>query len=606
MAQIIKGKYSLFIRATFIFFAVFTILAVGWLYFCNRYSVLSFGEERQLFRMDKFYFYQYITQPGGLTLYISVFLTQFYCFFLIGSIILSFSINAIYLLFMSIGRKDGDIDRFFLFPFIIPVCILLSCADFRQFGLWYIWGIALTLVLFRFYLTIRKSDKRFRMGILLYLLAYFITGGNAIILLALVVIDELFHEKRSFFYLIGMIALAFATPYIAHLFIYITPLKTAYFSLTPFDYPGVPNAAYRFAWLSIPILYAIWRIIARKHPVAQFKKPWIWIGIYGCILFSLSVWGMSKQTNPEQEKIMRMAYNTEQGNWDAVLRDGIKEAVFEWNAVPMAYFSNIALSEKGLLASKMFTIKQTGPYGMFLAWEPDYRIYLYIGELYYRMGIIQEAEHCAFEASITNYGAKAMRRLVYTTMLLRDTNGFEKYIRLFDKSPVYHHWAKKQREHYQHFLADSSYVIPGLPTALTIHSFTMKYENPESNLRSLLETNPCNQKVFENLVVYYLLRKNLNSFFEVMEQYYQGMNYEVIPRHIEEGLLLYAFTMQNQEYIMNKYTIRKETIGRYLLFRKDADSLSDKKLKAQYGDTYCYYFLSIKPLMLNEVYNSVY
>jgi hypothetical protein len=404
----------------------------------------------------------------------------------------------------------------------------------------------------------------------------------------------------------GMLVLAFATPYVARLFIYLIPLKTAYFALTPFDYPGLPNVPYRLAWLSLPLLYAVWRTIAHKHPVAQIKKPRIWIVVYGCILFPLSLWGMHTFSNPEQEQIMRMAYNTEHGNWNAVLRDGIKKTDSDWMATPIAYFSNIALSEKGILASKMFSIKQTGPYGMFLAWEPDYRIYLYIGELYYRLGIVQEAEHCAFEASITDYGAKAMRRLVQTTMLLRDTNGFEKYICLFDKSPVYHHWAKKQREHFQHFLADSSYVIPELPTTLTIHNFTIKYENPEPNLRSLLETNPHNKKVFENLVVYYLLRKDLDSFFEVMEQYYQGMNYEIIPRHIEEGLLLCASTLHKQEYIMNKYTIRKETIGRYLTFLKEFDSLSGKNLQAKYSDTYCYYFSDVKPLILNEIYNSVY
>jgi hypothetical protein len=232
---------------------------------------------------------------------------------------------------------------------------------------------------------------------------------------------------------------------------------------------------------------------------------------------------------------------------------------------------------------------------------------LYTGEIYYRLGIMQEAQHCAFEASLTDYGAKAMRRLVFTAMLRHDTAAFEKYVRLFEVSPVYHRWAKAQRENFRHFRADSAYVIPGAPQALTSGNFVMNYVHPESNLHHLLQSNPQHKKVFETLVAYYLLHKNLNAVFELMEQYYPAMAYTYIPRHIEEALLLSVIDSDKRDYILDKYRIRKKTADRFMAFLTDSkSSMTKTELQAKYGDTYCYYYLTAEPLMLNEVYNSVY
>ncbi|GHT07648.1 hypothetical protein FACS189432_01690 [Bacteroidia bacterium] len=441
------------------------------------------------------------------------------------------------------------------------------------------------------------------MGILAYLSAYFITGGNAILLTALIVIDEFFHEKRSWPYLAGIIAVAVSAPYLAYLFLYITPLKMAYLSLTPFDLPEL-NKSYRIAWAAIPFIYALWRGAGVKWSTtrgAPTKKPAIWIAFSLVLIFALTLYGLKSATDAKAEYVMQMAYEVERGNWDKVLEMSKNDKMQNTALVP--FFTNIALSEKGLLAAEMFNYRQTGTYGLFNVWKVHYTTLLYIGEQYYRLGMTQEAEHLAYEAMIgspTEYGSKALRSLVYTTMLRRDTPGFEKYIRKFEQSPTYRHWAKEQRKHYARYRADSTYIIPGAARSLQAADIGfIDHGLPQQNMRFILQTNKGDKKAFEYLIMFSLLQKDLTSFYALFERYYPEMNYEHLPRHIEEALLVYAAATNQQSEFVKKYAISSRTVRQFINYEQESASSNLAALKTKYGNTYFYYLRNIKPMALD-------
>jgi hypothetical protein len=580
-----------FTIASSIYIALFAVVAAVWLYVYNRYQVLSFMEEGQLFRIDNYYLQGYLSLPGGLTQYASAFFTQFYRYFIVGAILLSVAIASTYWLFWKICRYSCVVERFFILPFIIPVFFLLACSDNLHFRLGNVLGVVVVLSLFWGYLKIlslkdlKVFKHRWIMSIFFYLIAYFIAGGNAVLLVALMLIDELFSKNRSWLYALGMIVLALVIPYLSYRWLYVTSLQTAYLSLTPFDLPQ-KNIAYYIAWLSIPVIYAWWR------------------GIAFLIIFLPTCYGLKKVTDIETEQVMQMAYEVERANWNKVLELGKQNSTH--SAEPAGYFINLALAEKGMLASDMFCYPQTGKSGLFVEWKDRYLSSLYTGELYYRLGMIQEAEHFAFESLVINpteHGAKAMKRLVYTTMLRRDTPGFEKYIRLLELSPLYRKWAKEQRKHYARYLADSSYTIPNAPRAIAMSDIMATQDTPQT-MEAILAENPDNQKAFEYLMTFFLVNQDLKMFFEKMETCYPNMHYTIIPRHLEEALLICGFGMNIQEYILNKYPVRQATIDRFTAHDAAVDAAHSERdweqLKAEYGDAYFYYFLNTTPLPMRE------
>jgi len=597
------SKPDIYKLNTCISILLFAIIAFLWLLIFNRYHIIGFKEESQLFRTDHFYFQGYMMYPGGLTEYLGSFFTQFYYYPWLGAAILSLSITLVYILFMKICRMcNSNIDRFFIIPFTIPVLLLISCADF-YFRLSYILGIIVVFSAFWLYLILHGRNKYIG-GIILYILVYFVAGGNAIIFAALMVINELFSKNRSFLYITGMIALAVIVPYLSYLYIYIIPLQSAYLSVTLFPIT-LHDKAYNIVWGSIPVIYLLSWLIAKKTWLEKVKPLKVLIPYYLIICCSF-FWGIKAVTNSDTEKIAHMANELERGNWEKVL-DIRAGYTTNTNNILATYYTNIALSELGLLSSKMFHYTQTGTAGLFVNWAPTYFTPWYNGELYYRMGIIPEAEHSAYEAMVNSrkeHSSKTLRRLVYTTMLRKDSAGFEKYVKLFDNSPIYKKWAKQQREYYAISQSDTTYQIPGTPKPAKYSDFYINYDTPEYNLILLLRTDKQNKKAFEYLMASVMLQKDLKTMISVLEKYYQGMPYDKIPRHYEEALLICRYALKDREDVLSKYPVSQETIIAFNEYSKISEQANHQQaidnLKKQYGNTYWYYYQYVSPILLEQ------
>jgi len=94
-----KNKSYPFRTVAYIVLALFVLLTAFWLVHFNRYHVLYYQGQMQLFRFNEFYFHSYWIKPGGISGYIGAFLTQF-CFYpWLGAILISLLLASVYLLF---------------------------------------------------------------------------------------------------------------------------------------------------------------------------------------------------------------------------------------------------------------------------------------------------------------------------------------------------------------------------------------------------------------------------------------------------------------------------------------------------------------------------
>ncbi|MFV0417746.1 MAG: DUF6057 family protein [Dysgonomonas sp.] len=583
---------------------LFAIVAFLWLLIFNRYHLIITQEENQLFRTDYFYFQSYMQSPGGLTEYLGSFFTQFYYYPWLGALIISLVTSLVYLLLMKICKTNSIlIVRFFIIPFTIPVLLIISYADFdTYYQLSHTLGICIVLFLAWLYLLF-DGKIRYVSGITLYIFSYFITGGNALLFSAIVIITELFRKDRSFLYIGGLILFSISIPYLSHLFIYTVLLKSAYLAGTFFD-TSLDSKTYNIAWTSIPIIYLISKCTTKKSWLEKTKPIKVLTPYYIIICASL-FWIGKTYNNPDTDSIAHMVYESQHRNWKKVLE--ISERYrSDKNKTLHLYYTNMALSELGLLSSKMFHYNQIGT-GLFIQWASAYISPWYNGELYYQMGIMSEAEHCAYEAMVNNdkeHSSKPLKRLVYTTMLRKDSAGFEKYIKLFENSPIYSNWAKQQREYYIKAQTDTTFQIPETPKPLEHQDFFMNYNIYGYNLMMPLQANKSNKKLFEYLTAYFLLLKDLESVIFMFEEYYSSISYDKMPRHYEEALLVYVSIFNNKKDLLNKYTISKETMddfNEYVLLAEEATySQGMEYLKKRHGNTYWYYFQFVNPMQQDQ------
>jgi hypothetical protein len=567
-----------------------------WFYGFNRFQIFFYQEQSQLFRFDSLYFHTYIIQAGGLTDYAGSFLTQFFYYPLAGAWIYTFAVLAAgWLFYKTIGRSDGMEPLFFI-P-VIPVMLLLIPIANIHFHISYVLGLLCALAAFSAYIRF-PYPLRYAAGAGFLVAVYAVAGGNMLLLSALIVLHEWFAEKQPFryIYMTSLAAFAGLIPYLAWKWVYVAPLETAYWAATGMSafFPVSPVYA-RLPWWAIPALYCVWRLIgvrsarfASQHPLKCFAVSVLCVAGMMAHVFST----YDKVT----ETINRMNYEIQREQWDKALAIRAHASADSRHVV---YFANIALCETGRMPYQLFRYKQFGPAGLFLDRNTSYFSYIFLGELYYRLGMASVAEHCTYESMVTwsqKPSAQTLSRLVRTTMMQRDFAACDKYIRSFEHSLFYRKWAKEQRACLQSCIDDSSFVPPHTPRpARYAGNFFINYDAPEGMLLKLLEGNPQHQKAFEYLMAYYLLDKDVENAKMLMDQYYANFDYTMTPVCFEEALLVYENAIGKPfPYPISAST--RERFGQYIRARQTG--VNRIWMEKTFGDTYWFYLHFTQPALL--------
>ena len=597
----IKKNSNLFRIAAYTMLALLVLLFIFWMAQFNRYHVLYYQEQMQLFRFNWFYFHKYLIQPGGIADYAGAFLTQFYFYPWIGATVLALLLAVVYLLFDSICRRNGKTEQIFA-ALLIPVFLLMMALVNQHFRLSYLVGLIIGLAGFRGYIALQKT-VRYVGGLVIFLLIYIFATGNAMLFVILAILFELFSEKypNRYLYLAALTVCAMIIPFFAYHCVYTANPREVFFAMTPVDflYPGLINIS---AWLSFTVLYAFWRWLAGK---VHHWQPAVWKVILSCILtIGMCIGSMVSVNNRRAEVITGMAFNIQNNNFEKAIRLG---DTYPFSNDLISYFTNIALAESGHLPYRMFHYDQTGVSGLFLEWQEAYFTALYIGEVYFRLGMMQEAEHSAYEAMVGSpleHNSQTIRRLVITSIIMRDTALFKKYIRLFDHTLFYRNWAERQRQYMALALAAPDYILPGTPQTALCDNFFHSYGKPDFILNKLLENNPDHRLAFEYLMAWYMLRKDVESVKKCMDIYFHRFNYPNIPVHYEEALLVYQ-NVNPSVNIRTEYPISEltsERFNNYVQAYKLATSNQKmmQRLYQQYGKTFWFFLHFKQPASLKE------
>lgn len=576
-------------------FAILFLAASTWLCRYFGYHVLGHQEATQLFRTDVFYLHTYLGQPGGLMAYVGSFIIQFYQNHAVGACLAAATGCLPGILLYVLARRNGMPERFFALPLATAMLMVAACSGI-EVRVGFVLGVLFALLMYLVYSLFNSSVRRV-VAPMLYLLTYFVAGGCALLFILPVFVSEFFDkDNRNLKYILALAIWAAVVPWLAHRLVYITDLRMAYLALTPYTLHA-PSTLFEVAWWSVPVVFLLSRLLSGSG-VMRWSPVWV---IAGSVLLMVggARWLVHKTNNADVEYIAQMAHEVEEARWDNVLE--LAKRPDAASHVLKYYYTNLALSEKEQLADRLFTYPQIGQAGMFMSWELQPQITFAMSELYYRLGLMPEAEHSAFESMVSvryEHGARAIKRLAMTNMLRQDDKGFEKYINLLEHSPTYKSHAAQLREQHRLLKADPDYKVPGAPLKKQTQDFFVNYDNPEYNLIVMLRTNPGDRKLFEYLVCSILQRKDMKMFLGAMDKYYAAVNYKHMPRYIQEAVVFCRHNIEGSAEILDRFTYPFETDMDYREYaaahQKAPEATRPKLLYAQYRDTFWYYLQFMK------------
>ncbi|MFW5492920.1 MAG: DUF6057 family protein, partial [Prevotella sp.] len=205
---------------------------------------------------------------------------------------------------------------------------------------------------------------------------------------------------------------------------------------------------------------------------------------------------------------------------------------------------NLALAMQNQLCDRLFEFYQNGAEGLFPTFTRDMTSPLPTAELFYRLGMINDAERYTFEAqeAIPNYrkSGRLTRRIAQCEIINGNYAVASKYLRLLENSLFYRGWAKRQERFLYNDQAVNADQEYGKLRYLRIkhHDYLFSDQEMDQMLGLLFIDNKKydNRMAYEYLIAYELLQCDLERF---MNYYPLGrfVRFDHIPYAIQQVLI---------------------------------------------------------------------
>ena len=508
---------------------------------------LIYQSQEPVFFLDRHFFNEFFSYPGGLNELISKFFSQFFYYSWTGALLLVFLFTSVTwntrLLIRSISSN-----RPILYLHWVPSVLLLALHSNYEFPLVLTLGLLWALFAANIYIRLAPSKTIFRLPLFLILQAmlYHVTAGQAFVFSLIVILYEFLHCRKTILLFVYVLSAALL-PYIGASTIFIVRIQDAYaMHLTSYN-------SYQLTWLS----WALYAFFPLVMVLVTFERRYVGSGrentnslwgkfLYGRsvstrlfqgIAFLFLVAAMALYSYDKKGKsFLLIDYYARFREWDRVL-DMARKGLPINNIVQCQV--NRALYHSGLLCDKMFSMAQLyGGNGLFMRDSRRAAFPLQHSDVFFDLGLMNESEHWAYEA-IAAKGDTAwnLQRLVQVYLLEEERDIAAKYLRMLQRTIWHKAWATEHQE----YLSDNSdfWANPRsqyLREMMPVSDFLVSPTEPELCLEELLN-NTLNKMAFEYFMAYCLLEGQIGRFMKHLHRL-NYFDYPGIPRHFEETMLI--------------------------------------------------------------------
>lgn len=602
-----------------------------WLYLDLQVIYYSAGMLTRIpvFFLDRQFFQEHTTYPGGLGEYAAAFSAQlFYYSWSAAAVVTA---HAALICFCT-GRmiEALNLRRFYFARFAGPILLLVFSSQYTyHFNATTTLCIALLFICLYLRLTASNGQKKslssqrkdwVRTAVLfigLSVVLYYIAGGAYLVFATFCAIRWMRLKRWGLAALCIMSALLI--PYFVGVLVFSICPDKAFTESWPnswrMDFEGVSGAAVIAPCAVLCILVVVlslYRLRLGKAKITPGRRTargnksgrnsvtvsgrgdraaFRW-AVDSAILIALAGIAAVLSFNGSRRKLFRIHYYACRKMWPQVLGTAGRDANnhFAINAV------NRALYNMGRLGDEMFAYPQH-PDALLLSGQDKVLKYWHKFDTQLDLGLVNLAQKNLTEC-MEVYGKHPLilKRLALISMVKGNTNAARIYLNTLSKTLFDKAWARD-------YLAaiDADPELTGDKRIAGLRSMALKKDHPsvfmppELAFLTLLQENSKNKMAFEYLMAWYLLGKNAEKVATNFRRINE-FDVKAFPKHYQEAICIYAYSTRKPVYLEGR-TIDAEVRRQIEEFSRTFNNLgrnkdaAEKHLLRDYGGTYFFYHL---------------
>lgn len=508
-------------------------------------SGLCYQEQFQMFLFDSHYFMERIVLPGGLADYVSEFFVQFYYMPPLGAAIIALLMIAIQGVTWALMRQYGAKHDFpgYLLSFIPSIVLWCFMGDVNVL-LSFVIALLGTLTMAWVHNLFHNRLVKVVFELVSTALVYWLLGPVVFVYAALLMADVLMlgKQKGNLFSAMGYAACILVLTVAWILLTTQTlqyPMYRIFAGLNYYRYPGVVPKM-QFVVMACTVMIPLCGMIQLQKPALlklQQSKA-VMVASY-LLLMIVSLVGIKTSFDEKIYELIDYDFLVRTEQWNKIVAKAEKKQPTTPLGVSCV---NLALSQQGVLADRLFEFYQNGGEGLFPIFTRDMNAPVSTSEIFFRLGMVNDAERYMFEAqeAIPNYrkSARMTRRIAECELINGNYQVAAKLLRRLQKTVFYSRWATNTLGMLGHEKEINAHPIYGKLRKYREKKQDFLFSDREIDqmLGLLFLNDKGNKMAYEYLICYELLQRNLDKFMQYFPLgRYVGYNH--IPRPFQEILV---------------------------------------------------------------------
>ncbi len=506
---------------------------------------LCFQEQYQMFLFDTGYFLERIVLPGGLADYISEFLVQFYYMPVLGGAIIALLLMGIQAAVWGLMKQYGARHDFpgYLLSFLPSIALWCAMGD-QNVLLSFVVALFGALVIGWIHNRFHNRLVKVVFELVSTALVYWFLGPVVFLYAALMIGDTLKNAKQkgNVFSGIGYSAVILILTIAWILLTTQTlqyPLYRIFAGLNYYRYPGAVSP--------LPFVVMVWAVVipflgmipCHRKSLQKLQQSKVVMVLSYVLVIVASWFGIKASFDEMTYELIDYDFLVRTEQWDKIIEKAEKKPATTPLSVSCV---NLALSQKGVLADRLFEFYQNGGEGLFPTFTRDMISPVSTAEIFFRLGMVNDAERYMFEAqeAIPNYrkSARLTRRIIECEIINGNYQVAAKLLRRLQKTLFYSNWANQTMALLGNEKAINRHPIYGKLRKYREKKQDFLFSDREMDqmLGLLFLNDNHNRMAYEYLMCYELLQRDMEKFV----QYYplgRFVGYDHIPRTFQEILI---------------------------------------------------------------------
>lgn len=506
---------------------------------------LCFQEQYQMFLFDSGYFLERIVLPGGLADYISEFLVQFYYMPVLGGAIIALLLMGIQTAVWGLMKQYGARHDFpgYLLSFLPSIALWCAMGD-QNVLLSFVVALFGALVIGWIHNRFHNRLVKVVFELVSTALVYWLLGPVVFLYAVLMIGDTLKNAKQkgNVFSGIGYSAVILILTVAWILLTTQTlqyPLYRIFAGLNYYRYPGAISP--------LPFVVMVWAVVipflgmipCHRKSLQKLQQSKVVIVLSYVLVIVASWFGIKTSFDEMTYELIDYDFLVRTEQWDKIIEKAEKKPATTPLGVSCV---NLALSQKGMLADRLFGFYQNGGEGLFPTFTRDMISPVSTAEIFFRLGMVNDAERYMFEAqeAIPNYrkSARLTRRIIECDIINGNYKVAAKLLRRLQKTLFYSNWANQTMALLGNEKAINRHPIYGKQRKYREKKQDFLFSDREMDqmLGLLFLNDNHNKMAYEYLMCYELLQRDMEKFM----QYYplgRFVVYDHIPRTFQEILI---------------------------------------------------------------------